>query len=287
MKDGHLFSGKWLDLLFLHDFTTFFFAHAVWASIQVTPNVQVLPDQLKYQERIIFPRKVPLFLFILHVLSLLQFSYLVEGWRPFLREVTWSIYCFRMILQLFFNMYMLFEPAYKSLPIYRCYLVNCRKNFFFSGKCLDFSLSCTFLSFQFSHLVSLLTKPVPRLTQSIPQDEGWTSFLREVTWPVVLAWFYNLFPTCTCCLSQHTSHPNMQVVPALLRYQEIFFFPGKSFISLIPAFLKLFFHFAGLVSLCTSSKSQEWYPWINWTDLTPRKLVVIRTASIMEIFLLF
>ena len=108
-----------------------------------------------------------------------------------------------------------------------------------SGKCLYFSLSCTFLSFfQFSHLVSLLAKSVPRLTQSIPQDEGWTSFLREVTWSIVFAWFYNFF-LCTCCLSQHTSHSQCTGATWSTEIPRENYFPEESaFISLYSARFK-------------------------------------------------
>ena len=55
----------------------FFFAHAVWANIQVTPNIQVLTGQLKYSERwIFFHRKVPLFPFsMLFFLQLIFFHF--------------------------------------------------------------------------------------------------------------------------------------------------------------------------------------------------------------------
>ena len=71
--------GKWFiyDSL-IHDFTAFFFfAHAVWANIQVTPNIQVLTGQLKYSERwIFFHRKVPLFPFsMLFFLQLIFFHF--------------------------------------------------------------------------------------------------------------------------------------------------------------------------------------------------------------------
>ena len=205
----------------------FFFAHAVGASIQVTPNIQVLsgpgPGQLKYP--VFFLRKVPLFLFILHIFKLFPIFLPCGRMETFSQGSDLIYILFLHDFTTFFNMHMLFEPAYKSLPKYRCYLVNCRKNFFFSGKCLYFSLSCTFLSFfQFSHLVSLLAKSVPRLTQLF--EPAYKSL-----WP------------------------NVQVLPDQLKYPERIVFLRK-----VPLFLFIL-HILSLLQF--SHFVEGWRPFLR------------------------
>ena len=52
----------------LHDFTIFFqLSHAVWASIQVTPQYAGASWSTEIPWKIFFLRKVPLFLFFLHI----------------------------------------------------------------------------------------------------------------------------------------------------------------------------------------------------------------------------
>ena len=105
-------------------------------------------------------------------------------------------------------------------------------------------------------------------------------------WIYSLTWFYNFLLTCTCCLSQHTSHP--QYTGALWSTDSgNFFFSGK---CLYFSFLHILniFNFPTLLAYTVPRSSRMRWVSTRWSgsDFSLREVTDL-TYSVLHDFTIF